>query len=577
MAGIVGHSLPPFVWGNTNLNISSELNELDEVVTVLEYYDIRYQFVVGPYTYGGNERMPLSNRWPIVGDVMRSFKDDFYERVHVLPSRIELGTIANTQSRQVSVWNAYTRVTATLDEISITNGAGISVVGPALPLVFQPLQELFWEIRITPNGPPQINAQILFDFSNVTDPVPVVVIGSRAVVMPAVPEVPVVEKWSWLTDVKVSVDGTEQRIGLREVPRRRLSSQLQFDTEADLREQYKTLLGAAGRLFVPYFQYSSVLATAATAGDATLLFDTGAVDLRDEDYILILEANRATLIQTDTIGTQSVTLKAPLSTNLSKGARVVGVFPSMLPNNLTMSRLNVNTVGSLSLQSDATYPRSSHVRPGNRISLRLFQGSPLIEQRPQMEDIDHEFDTGQSVGDAKTGLVDMSVDWDYTRVEQDLRFRVRRVGPASCGWMTGTDNMDYWREFTDAVRGSLKVFYVSSFRADQVLAADVGVGADSAILLGPTYAENFFGLGPYDQLALTTAAGVHYAKVVAAAKDGDGNTAVTFTPSLPAGVGWNAIEMVSYLFKLRIADDAVRLEHWPLDTVIGFKTRTATE
>ena len=126
MAGIVGHSLPLFVYGDTNLNLSSELNELDEVVTVLLYYDIRYQLPVGPVAYGGNERMPVSNRWPIIGGVMKSFKDDFYERVHVLPSRIELGTIANTQSRQVSVWNAYTRVTATLDEISITNGAGIS-------------------------------------------------------------------------------------------------------------------------------------------------------------------------------------------------------------------------------------------------------------------------------------------------------------------------------------------------------------------------------------------------------------------------------------------------------------------
>lgn len=574
MAGIVGALYGWAIYGSSNANLSTEFDELTEVVTDLAYYDSRLMFEV---FRDGDYRISASNSWGITGEALVSFKDDFYERIHIFPSKIDLGTIASTQSREISVWNAYTKLPATLDEITLSNGAGISVIGALTPVVFQPLQELFWTVRVTPNGPPQINASLFFDFTGVADPLAVPITGSRAVVMPIPPNPPVQEKWSWLTDVHVSVDGSEQRISLRANPRRRLSAEIVFGSEAELREQYKILLSAVGRLFIPYFQYSSTLIADALEGESVLVFDTGPADLRDLDYVLAIQPNnQQALIQLDAIGQSSATTQSPLSLDLPKGTRIVGVFPSILPNNLTLSRGAINT-GTMTLQSDASYPRPV-VRPGNRVGITLFDGIPVLERRPLADsETNHEYDTGQTTGDAKTGLVDMSTDWDFTRVEQTYTFKANRVARNRCGWMTGTDEMDYWREFADTVHGSLNPFLLSSYRPDQVLAALPGAGASAAVFLGASYVENFWPTGVYGHLALTTAAGVHYAKVTAASKDEDGNSSVGFEPPLPGGAGWEDIQQVSYLQKLRIADDVVKLDHWPLDTMFTIRTRTTNE
>ena len=574
MAGIRASTVPEVIYGNENPNLSTELNELTEAVTVLSYYDT-IQPVDGLLSV---DRMPASNRWAIRADSNEAFKADFYERIHVLPTRIELGTVANTQTRQVSLWNAYTTQAASLAAINILNGGGITINGDDPPLVMPPLRELLYEVRITPNGPPQINAQLQFDFSDVDDPLPVVIVGNRAVVMPVMPEVPVRETWAWLTDVHISVDGSEQRIGLRPVPRRSVNTKVVFSSDQELRDQYRILLGASGRLFIPYWQYASTLLADANTGDTALAVDTGPLDIRDNDYVLVINpgvTSAPALVQVATVGSTTLALLAPLGTDLKRGAQVIAIYASLLPNGVTLSRAAWNEAGAMNLRSDATYPKSSFQRPGNTATLRMLDGLPVLDRRPLVDDdVSHVFDTGQDTDDAKTGLVQLTLNWDFTKVEQDVMFKARRVGASDCGGGTGVQEMDYWRKFFDELLGSLGVFLLSSYRPDQELYSNVGVGADSAIFAGPTYVDNFYSAEPYQYLALTTAAGVHYAKVTAAVKDSDGNSGVTFTPALPSTAGWNDVLEVSYLIKQRIVDDKVELEHYARDTFFNFRTRT---
>ena len=575
MAGIVGNMLPPVIYGAANPALSTELNDLEEAVTVLSYYDVQYQSFSA--RYGGLERMPAANTWGIRGVINEAFKGDYYERVHILPTRIELGTVASTISRQISVWNAYTKQSATLDSINISNGSGISIVGELPPLVFNPLQERLWEVRVTPNGPPEINAQIIFDFSDVQDPLPVVIVGNRAVVLPAIPDVPVIERWKWMTDLHVSADGTEQRIGLRNVPRRSQSTKLVFESEAELRDQYKTLYSASGRLFIPYFQYGTTTTARAEAGDTLLAFDTSLVDLRDDDYVLLLNDN-AVLVQLDNIGANSASTKAPLSNAVPKGTKVIAIFASLIPNNLTLSRPAVNNYGTMSMNSEASYPRSSHTRPGATATMRMLDGYVVLDRRPLAnEDLDYSFDNGQDILDAKTGLADVSTYWDFAKVDTDFSFSIRRMGRYDCTHRRGVDEMDYWRLFTDEMKGSLNNFLLSSYRSDQTLASPVGAGSDSMVLSGPSYVDNFWSALPYHYLAIQTAGGIHYTKVTAAVKNSEGDSAITFLPALPNHIDFTDIRTISYLLKQRISDDTVELEHYALDTIIKFTARTVKE
>lgn len=575
MAGIVGSTITDIKYGNANPYLSTDLNNNTEALWQHDFWDVRFQSVTARYTI---PRIGAANNWGIVGRRMISFKDDYYDRIHILPTRIELGTVASTITRQVSLWNAYSEVAATLDDINIANGAGITVVGDATPNTFNPLQEKFYDIRISPNGPPEINAQVLFDFTGVTDPLPVVLTGNRAVVLPAIPDVPVVERWKWMTDIQVSADGTEQRIGLLNVPRRSQVTKLIFESESELREQYKTLFNASGRLFIPYFQYATTITADAAANDTVLSFDTSLVDLRDDDYVLLMSGTTATLVQLSVIGTMSATTKAPLSNAVKKGTKVIAIFASIIPNNLTLNRPAINSYGTMSMSSQATYPRSSHTRPGASATLRQLSGYYILERRPLAnDDIKYSFDTGQDILDAKTGLFDVITDWDFTKVNSDFSFTIRRMGRYACTHRTGVDEMDYWRLFTDEIKGSLNSFLLSTYRPDQLPAAEVGLGANSMILLGPTYADNFWPALAYHFVAINTASGTHYAEVIAASKNAEGNVAITFDPSLPTSAGWTEVKDVSYLLKQRIADDTVELEHYALDTIIKFTARTVKE
>lgn len=576
MAGIVGYNLPSPITGNTNPNLSTDLDDNIEIVFTNEIFDV--QFHVPPSAYYSIERMPGANNWGIVGARLPSFKNDYYERVHILPTRIDLGTVANAVTRQVSVWNAYTEQSVTLDQILIQNGAGISVQGDTPPTVFLPLQEKFYDILITPNGPPEIDAEIQFDFSDADDPLPVVITGNRAVVLPAIPELPVKETWKWLTDVQVTYGGIEQRIGLREVPRRSLNTDLVFETEAEVREQYKVLLSALGRLFVPYFQWNATINQDALAGDTVLAFDTSRVDLRADDYVLLIEKNSSRLVQLETIGSVTATTKAALSSDVKKGTRVVAIYASLLPNNLTLSRPAVNKRATMALSSNAIYPRATHQRPGNTATLNSLDGIYILERRPLVDgEVEYEFDTGQETLDSNTGLFDVETNWDFTKVESAFQFKARRLGVDECSGLTGAQEMDYWRLFTDQMKGSLNNFLLCTFRTDQIPAETVGIGADSMVFVGPSYNDNFWPAVPYHYISIQTDAGVHYAKVTGSGKNGAGNSVISFTPGLPSSPGWSNVQYISYLLKQRIVDDVVELEHYTFDTVFNFRARTVKE
>lgn len=574
MAGRVGHTTGEVLYGDVNPNLSVDLDNLTEAVASFDDYAWRDY----PYSYELTfRRLHQPLRRGIAGAVSNSFRQDFYERVHVFPSRMALGTIASEQTRLVSVWNAYTQQNANLAAITPTNAGGLILTGPGVPLVMTPLQELVWTLRITADGSPQINASFLFDFSNVPDPLPLIITGTRASLLPVVPEVPVVERWRWLTDTHVSVDGTEQRVGLRPVPRRSLRTRLVFVKAAELREQYRTLMASVGRLFIPYFQYATTVTETAGTGDSALSFDVGLADVRNGDYVVIVQQDVARLLQLGVVGTSGATLSAPLTAPVPKGAVIAPAFASMIPNNTSLQRAAVNNYGSVTLNSEATYPRTSLQRPGAVATLNTLSGYPILERRPLAnDDIGHTFDTGQEMDDAETGLVDLYSYWDFTKMEQLLSFNVRRVG-RSCGFQTGVAEFDYWRAFCDAMKGSLNNFLLSTYRPDLVLYSSVGVGADSIVAFGADYVDTYWPAPAYHYIAITTAKGVHYAQVMAASKDADGNSVLSFAPALPATEGWNDVLEVSYLLKLRIADDQVELEHYPFETTFNIRVRTVSE
>lgn len=568
MAGILGYTLPSNLSKTTNANLSAELDNLEEgaydyVITVEPNLQTsKFNFV----------RIATSNNQGKLGGQLNSFFADFYNRIHVTPTRLELGTIAISQSKSIKVWNAFTNFSPVLNTAVITGADGITIEG-TIPFTFNPLQEVDYSILVNSRGAPSIEGILTFDFS-AFDPLPILITGTRAIVFQTLPEVPITEKWEWLTNIFTSVDGTEQRVCLRNAPRR--SSDLSYKGLSidEVRLQHRTLLQAGGKLFIPYMQWATQTTQPSAIGTDLLYFKTGYCDLRVDDYALILDKGNSVLVQILAITATYAQVKSLFDVTINQNAIVIPCFSSVIDNNQALKRNLIDTNADMTLSTDCLDIRTQFTRPGSLATLTTVEGLAVLTRRPTPNGGQtFTYDTGQERIDNKTGNIDAFSLWSSTKEVVSLEFLVHRYVSTACN-LGSIEEMDYWRLFFDTVKGSFKSFLLPSFRSDQDLAEVVPQGADSLVMEGDSYAEAFFKSAGYNYIALTSSLGVHYARVVSAAKNGDGNSTITFTPPLPNVAGWEVITMISYLRRVRMASDSVKLEHTGLDTVFEFNVRT---
>ncbi|MEL2255713.1 hypothetical protein, partial [Klebsiella pneumoniae] len=127
----------------------------------------------------------------------------------------------SVQERPVSVWNAHF-APRTLSQIDREDADGISLAGqPSPPLPFAALQERIWTVAVSTDGPPVVDARIVWQLQD-EQPLFLVITGNRITAWPFAPDWAdgVQESLEWLTELLTSTSGVEQRRSLRLSPRR---------------------------------------------------------------------------------------------------------------------------------------------------------------------------------------------------------------------------------------------------------------------------------------------------------------------------------------------------------------------
>lgn len=242
---------------------------------------------------------------------------DFYNDLHISAAVIDMGNLTSVQVRPLSLFNAYF-VPHYLNAITPTNAGGITLTGPAVPLLFLPLQEYIYEFAASPAGPPDIDASYLFDF-DVAD-FTVEVTGTRVIAFTWSPSwtAPVVERLEWLTDVLPAKNRKEQRRALRQTPR--WSYRFNFMEHGEERAKLENAIYSWGaRLWaMPVWTDGTVLTAAATLGATVLMVDTTTRDFQPGGLALVYGAN----------GTTETLLIASLtSTQLTLDAPTLAAYP----------------------------------------------------------------------------------------------------------------------------------------------------------------------------------------------------------------------------------------------------------
>jgi hypothetical protein len=288
----------------------------------------------------------------IQGFIANSYLLDFYYRIHYSDFAFDLGNVITTTARQVLVWNAYLSP-RTLGSIDTLNADGITVSGPVTPPASVPgLKEYTFDVIISTDGPPVIDATITWNWIDAND-APVALIGSRITAWVWRPNWTrgITERLSWLTDVIRGYDGTEQRIKARKTPRR--TFEFEYLVEGAMRRKFEAALWdwQARVWSLPIWTDGQTLSAPVAAGAAAIDVIT-----TDRDYaiggfaILIdLDTGEHEVVEILTIASNQIGLKRPTEKSWATGKWIYPAKPARLSEQHKLSRFTGDHAGAIAV------------------------------------------------------------------------------------------------------------------------------------------------------------------------------------------------------------------------------------
>lgn len=502
-----------------------------------------------------------------VGIDEQEFLYDFYFRIWVFPLRLEVRNPRTGVDIPFAIWNAYPWKNK-LTSISGTGTDGITL-DLEEPSQFREIEYRTVNLQILPSAPLSIEAIFNFIFENGEGAF--TFIANRASVLSIIPDVPVNETWQWLTDVMVATDGTEQRVALRAVPRRKMNAKLIALSEEEIMDNIKKALFDFGsQVVIPYFQYSTTTTADAPSGSVDLAFDPAKTDLREGEYLFIMTKDGQELVKIETLGVAGATVDAPISINVPLGSIVAPAFASVVDNKSSISRYSVNDAAEIEVNSTSSQARADFKRPGSDVVITTFEGYAILDKRPLADDkVQDLYDQGYERFDYNTGSIEQITRWLFTRQEGPRSYLIHRA--------TQPETLDYWRDFLDTTRGMLNPFLLPTYRRDLFVAAKPDDAYISLLIAGSDYGALLWPNAPFKRLYLWTDAGQVPVTVTNVSLTEDGDTLCTLANAMPTGEAYRNISFISFLLKCRLASDEVQLEHHGLETILNLAVRTIPE
>lgn len=379
------------------------------------------------------------------------------------------------------------------------------------------------------------------------------------------PDTPIVERWTWETDIQESFNGTEDRIPLLRFPKRMFGGSFTFDNKEDFDRHLAMMTRRyRGEFIFPLFQYQSKLKSSVNIGATSLPVTTRRLNLVTGEAALIIEGSKTEAVTVNSISATALGLTAPLANSFTRRA-IVCPIATVYPNgNATVTRMTVDAVGNSSFEFAERVSRGVLISANNEAELTTFDSLPVLPYLTTGSQFDSTVQTGLRPINylAETDLLSPWTlsQWNY---------------PATFMWtdFDSVDMMDWWEVFADEIQGSYKPFLFPTNRQDlTVVTPSIPLGSNITVL-GTGYSQHYFAHEAFKRIAISTAAGVHYAKVSGVTVIG-GNDRLTFAPQLPNGAQWGQDQKVSFLLKVRMADDRLTFTHHGLHTEVSLPMRT---
>ncbi|MGE4551799.1 MAG: hypothetical protein AB7D57_01735 [Desulfovibrionaceae bacterium] len=475
----------------------------------------------------GSRTLPGLRASGFSGAACPSYATDLYDRVVLIPPRVDAGFIASDSSRSIEIWN--TRDTAaTLEAVLNGDAAGMVFDAEAGEVLGARDSALHVLTLLAASGASVLDSGITL---TLTGPLVLVlaVTGTRVAVWPLRPLAPMLEALEWRTDVITARSGLEDRVATRIGPRQRLELGFNLRT-AGTRARFEALAHTSQdrACGVPWWPGERE-AGAVAAGTLEIALDT-AWPLAEAGFVaggLALvrqDAERWEAVELAAVGAAGLTLARAVENDYER-ATVLPLLRCRM--DLEFGRTDLPAGRSTGTAAFTTLePEDPEARGGAGAATETWEGLEIWPQALWCAAAGLERRGAREAEelDAQTGGVHRVVHSDSAAATLELTLRARTRDEAA-----GV------RRLLHRLAGRLTPFWLATGRLDLTLAEDVAAGG-LVLRVVAAGCERLLTSRVRRALRITLADGtVIRRRVSAAAANADGKTEdLTVDGALPA-------------------------------------------
>lgn len=495
----------------------------------------------GTVTDQGFSQFPVNH----TGDFIPAFAAIFYNRIVATPNPVQIGNLISDKTVTLSVWNGFFNI-RNLASISAVGTEGITLVGPATPNDYGPLQEITYDLDVSVSvGPPTINGAYIFDFDGSDFDIEVAVTGNRVLALPYLFQAGLLETLNWKTKVITSNDGSEQRMKLRGSPRQEFGFDIAVP-RGELTYLDSLLYAWRGNNFgVPVSSECRNLTSPTSASSPTVTVSTDFGDFRVGGLAMIYNNERDfELITVESLTASSLTATSNISKVFPTSALVMPVRVARLLSTPTRSTTGYSL--RLSAQFQVVENVSLVVSP----SALQYKGLDVyVDEQLTLDGFAADnYESRVDVIDHNTGLVDTFAPWVKTKIQRTFGLQF-------------DDLEDTWnhRLWLHRREGKLRPFWMPTMENNLKL---LSTGTLVLELIIVDEGQQFL-MDGRDDIAIRTTTGWVFREILTVAKVGDD---LSIGVDTDMAIDAADVETISFLGRKRLSSDNLELNWAGNDT-----------
>lgn len=494
--------------------------------------------------------------------VSSQFAEWYLGSTWVSPVPVEFGNITTTKTRVVTLHN--TRRTAVdLTAIDVSAIPGLTVLTPPLTATIEPYSSLLVTFQVTTTGDPVIDDDVIFTVDGGT--IQVRFTGRRLIIFNTLPQRPITEQIAFITDRMISVDGTEQAMELRQIPRSTIKLVQRFTDNVE-RSRQLNVINAAGflRIGLQLWYQAREITTAAAAIDTVIQISTLDMEISaGQEFSFVTPAGVAseaiTVLSFDPV---SITLESAIGIILPLGTQGMPIKYGFLRPKGRLFTFPIN-VEDLALDFNMI-----EFRDIAALNLAFFDTHPIDGFPVMIQPLFFE-------GSTRSGEIVQALDILDSRTGDVASRRnepLARPGQPVLVHLASLAEQHAWRQFLYYVRGSWRAFYIPSGTDDLPLGTDFTLGGNIVNIVNQGLEEVDTTKAPRRDLKLTID-GVDFVRRITLVADAGPNEVVTLDSVVPgAGIVPIADVKISWLYQVRIVGDTATFRHLRLgDSELRFR------